>query len=80
MDLLYAYDTYQTDINSAYHKRIINRSIRKSKLNDICKEYIIKYMADNPTFNMKKLRKKIYDLFFINVSKSTIYRLSDQII
>ena len=80
MDLLYAYDTYQTDINSAHHKRIINRSIRKSKLNDISKDYIIKYMANNPTFHMKKLRKKIYDLFFINVSKSTIYRLSDQII
>lgn len=72
---LYAHDSYFNDFNFAYHKRSINRSIRQSKLNDISKQYIIKYITNNPTFNMKKLRNKIYNLFFINVSKSTIYRL-----
>lgn len=72
---LYAHDPYFTDIKFAYHKRIIDKFIRKSKLNDICKKYIIKYMIANPTFNMKRLRKNIFDLFMINVSKTTIYRL-----
>ena len=57
------------------NQRQIKNVIRKHKISDTCKHYIINYMANNPTFNMKKLRKNVSDIFLINVSKSTIYRL-----
>ena len=73
---LYSHDPNYTDNKYKDIKRKqIQQAIRKTKINDNYKQYIIDYMALNPTFNMKKLRKKIFEIYFINISKSTIYRL-----
>jgi hypothetical protein len=43
------------------------------KFSDVCINYIIAYVKDNPQFNFKVLRKRISDFFNVKISRGYLY-------